>query len=178
MKTLTRPINALVTLGLLLASAAFSFQSAAAQENPGGLRIVAENLTAVAEGRVAEEGADAPISRPGDVIEYRLSFTNTSEGPIRDVVFDDPLPSGLVYVDGSAGAERQGVLVEFSIDGGASYTPNPEIEVEEAGETLSKPAPVELYTHVRWTVQGTVAPGEEVQALFRAGVAGGLEGNR
>jgi uncharacterized repeat protein (TIGR01451 family) len=174
MKTLTRSIRAMSTLGLLISSAAFLSAPVDAQENPEALRIVALNLTAQDEGRTPEEGADAPVSRPGDVIEYRLSFTNTATGLIRDVVFDDPIPPGLVFVVGSAGAEREGVVVEFSIDGGSTYHSSPEIEVEEGGRTVRRPAPPERYTHVRWTVQGSVAAGEEVRALFRARVAGGL----
>jgi len=173
MKTLTRSIRSISTLGLLLSSVAFLSAPVGAQENPEALRVVAVNLTAQEEGRRPEEGSDAPFSRPGDVIEYQLSFTNTNPGPVRDVVFDDPIPPGLVYVVGSAGAEREGVVVEFSIDGGDTYDPSPEIEVEEGGRTVRRPAPPEQYTHIRWTVQGTVAAGVEVRALFRARVAGG-----
>jgi len=174
MNTLTRPGNATLIWGLTLISLAFLFPPVAAQETATGLRIVALNLTAQEEGRATPEGADAPASRPGDLIEYRLSFTNTREGAVGNVVFDDPIPVGLVYVEGSAGAEPENVVVEFSIDGGDSYTANPEIEVEEAGERVRRPAPAEAYTHVRWTVQGTLAPGEEVRAVFRVRVSAGI----
>ena len=71
MRTLTRPKSAAMTWGLVLTSLAFLFPAAAAQEDTGGLRVVAVNLTDQEDGRTAEEGADAPVSRPGDVIEYR-----------------------------------------------------------------------------------------------------------
>jgi uncharacterized repeat protein (TIGR01451 family) len=174
MKTLTRSISATVTWSLLLSVGLFFPDTVSAQDGSEGLRIAAVNLTALEQGREPEEGARAPISRPGDVIEYRLAFTNTRAGAIRDLVFDDPIPQGLVYVLGSAGAERDDALVEFSIDGGATYGVAPEIEIQEAGRTVRIPAPPDRYTHIRWIVQGAVAPGEEVRAVFRATIGGGF----
>jgi uncharacterized repeat protein (TIGR01451 family) len=173
MKRLTRSNPAKLITSLAMAAALFGAMPAEAQEDSGPLRIVAVNLTAQAENRAPPEGGGAPVSRPGDVIEYRLSFTNNTDGPVRDLVFDDPVPEGLVYVLGSAGAERDDVATQFSIDGGATYDPEPEIEVQEAGATVRRPAPAERYTHVRWIVAGAVSVGEQVQALFRARIAGG-----
>lgn len=68
MKTLTRSISATVTWSLVLASAVLLPTSASAQEDAGALRIAAVNLTALEEGRNPEDGAQAPVSRPGDVI--------------------------------------------------------------------------------------------------------------
>lgn len=173
MKKFTRSIQAMLITALALTASALGPAPAPAQENPGPLRIVAVNLTAQAESRAPAEGTNAVVSRPGDVVEYRLSFTNSTAGPIRDVVFDDPIPDGMVYVLGSAGGDRDDVAVEFSIDGGASYDPNPEIEVQEAEGAVRRPAPAERYTHVRWNILGAVPAGEEVQAVFRARIEGG-----
>ena len=51
------------------------------------------------------------------------------------------------------------------------------METEEGGRTVLRPAPAELYTHVRWVVQRPVAVGEEVRATFRARITGGLAKN-
>jgi uncharacterized repeat protein (TIGR01451 family) len=173
MKKLTRSTRTILTAGLVLAVSLIGHFPAAGQEQDGPLRIVAVNLTAQEEDRPPAAGTTAPISRPGDVIEYRIAFTNTTSGPIQDVVFDDPVPEGLVYVLGSAGAEREDVDVQFSIDGGESYQQSPEIEVQEATGLVRRPAPAERYTHVRWTVTGVVPGGEVVRAVFRARIAGG-----
>jgi uncharacterized repeat protein (TIGR01451 family) len=172
METRSRVLNAALLWVLVLAFTAMPTRALADQDPPEALRIVAVNLTAQAEGRTPPEGSDTPESRPGDRIEYRISFTNVTDGPVRDVVFDDPIPQGLVFVLGSAGAGRADVVVEFSIDGGATYTPNPEVEIRREGQTVRVPAPAERYTHVRWRVQEAVAPGEEIQARFQAVIAG------
>ena len=101
------------------------------QAEPEALTILAVNLTAQEDGRPVDPASGQPPSRPGDVIEYRLRFTNPTAGILRDVVFDDPIPQGLVYLPGTASAEGEGVVVEFSIDGGTSYSPDPQVEVEE-----------------------------------------------
>ena len=174
MKKHTRSSQPMLFTALLVAATISATATVSAQENPGPLSIVAMNLTAQADGRTPAEGTNVMVSRPGDLIEYRLSFTNNTTGSVRDVVFDDPIPEGLVYVAGSAGAEREDVSVEFSIDGGSSYDANPVIEVQEAGAMVRRPAPPDRYTHVRWNVLGAVSVDEEVQAVFRARIAGAL----
>ena len=84
-----------------------------------------------------------------------------------DVVFSDPIPDGLTYVLGSAGAERASAVVEYSIDGGATWSARPEVVFQDGGRAVRRPAPAESYTHVRWTLEGAVSPGAQVAAQFR-----------
>ncbi len=39
------------------------------------------------------------------------------------------------------------------------------------GERVTRPAPPEMYTHIRWMVPGWVQPGAQVTAEFRAQLA-------
>jgi hypothetical protein len=83
-------------------------------------------------------------------------------------VFTNPVPAGLRYVDRSAGADRQDVAVEYSTDGGKTYAATPMVTEVVDGKRVQRPATPEQYTHVRWTVQGSIAPGATVTAEFRA----------
>jgi uncharacterized repeat protein (TIGR01451 family) len=141
---------------------------ASAQERgqPNPLSITAENLMAADEQH--QELADPNTALPGDVILYRLTFTNTTEVPVRSIEFKDPLPGGLHYVDGSATADRDDVTITFSIDGGQTYVAEPLIEKVIDGERRTVPAPPEMFTHVRWLVSGWVEPGAQVTAEFKA----------
>ena len=139
----------------------------AAQDEPRALEVVAMNVTA------EEEGRETDLTKPGDVIEMRLTFTNLTEGQVRNVVFDNPVPASLEYVGESAGADTEEVRVEYSVDEGASYSEAPTVTVVEAGREVRRPAAPEQVTHVRWTLLGGVAPGAQVTASFRARVAGG-----
>ena len=129
------------------------------------LVITAHNETAAASGRAANV-----VARPGDEIRYTLVFTNTQQGAVKNVQFVDPIPQGMVFVLGSATAVQPS-RIAYSIDGGKTYSAQPTIEVVEDGRKQTKPAPRELYTHVRWTVLESVAPGAQVTAELRAQVS-------
>lgn len=139
--------------------------AAATGQTPTPLAITAHNVTAEsASGRDTKA-----VARPGDVIRYTLVFTNVQPAPVKNVQFVDPIPQGLVYVTGSAAA-GQPARIEYSIDGGKTYSTEPLIPVVENGKRVQKPAPRELYTHVRWTVLSSVAPGAHVTAELRTQV--------
>ena len=133
--------------------------AAAPAQAPKTLVVTARNLTA----------ETARVAKPGDVIRYGLVFTNVTAGPVKNIQFVDPIPGGMVYVLGSAAADRP-VRLEYSIDGGKSYSAQPVIAVVQDGKTVEQPAPRERYTHVRWTVLGSLAPGAKVTAEFRTQV--------
>lgn len=139
---------------------------AAQDAKPQALVITAQNLMA-GDAR-HRELPDSTALLPGDVIQYRLLFTNVNDFAVQRVEFVDPIPAGLRYVAESARADREDVLIEFSIDGGTTYSTQPMIEVIEDGRPVKKPAPVERYTHVRWQVRGFVQPGAQVAAEFQA----------
>ena len=133
--------------------------AAAPAQTPKALVVTAHNLTA----------ETTRVAQPGDVIRYGLVFTNVTAGPVKNIQFVDPIPAGMVYVLGSAAADRP-VRLEYSIDGGKSYSAQPVIAVVQDGKTVEQPAPRERYTHVRWTVLGSLAPGAKVTAEFRTQV--------
>ena len=143
---------------------------AAQKAEPKPLVITASNLTADSAKAAGDERKNGSMVRPGDVLGYSLAFTNTTRGTVNNVQFVDPLPRGLVYRTGSARADKS-VRIEYSIDGGKSYTARPMIAVTEAGRRVEKPAPAESYTHIRWTVSGPLASAAQVTAGFQAEVS-------
>jgi uncharacterized repeat protein (TIGR01451 family) len=150
-KIMRRPM---VVAALLLTCAA-----ALSAQRP--LVVTALNLTA------RSRGSQSQAVMPGDVLQYQLRFTNQRPGDVRGVVFTNPVPAGLRYVDGSAGADRQDVAVEYSADGGKTFAASPTVTEVVAGRRVQKPAAPAQYTHVRWTVRGSIAPGAAVTAEFR-----------
>ena len=128
------------------------------------LVVSAQNVTALSSGR-----ADKNAAQPGDEIRYRLVFTNVTAGPVKNIQFVDPIPSGMVYVLGSATSDQR-VRAEYSIDGGRVYAAQPTISVVEDGKPVQKHASAEQYTHVRWTVIGALARGAQASVEFRGRV--------
>jgi len=163
MRSLRFVLVALLAPSLLAARVGTPAQSPSPA--PKALVITAQNMTAASQKRDAKG-----MARPGDEIRYSLVFTNTQQAPVKNVQFVDPIPQGMVYVLGSASIAGAG-RVAFSIDGGKTYSAQPTVETIENGQKINKPAPRELYTHVRWTVVDAVAPGAQVTAELRAQVS-------
>jgi uncharacterized repeat protein (TIGR01451 family) len=161
-------------LVLALAVAAPGTRLGAQQGEPRALVITARNLMTGDERHRAL--ADSSALLPGDVVAYRLVFTNLTAAPVRNIELKDPIPTGLRYVAASAKASRDDALIEYSIDGGTTYSAAPMIEVIVDGRPVQRPAPVQRYTHVRWTVQGWVQPGARVTAEFQARLPGAEPG--
>ena len=144
-----------------------------AQQPKQELVVTAQNLTAREMATNGKARKDS-VAAPGDVIEYQLVFANTKTFALKNVVFQDPIPGGLVYVPETAKSTRDDVVVEYSVDKGATWSVKPMVEVVEAGKKVSKPATPEQYTNVRWRVTGLVAPGATVEARFQTRVNGAL----
>ncbi len=158
----------LAALALLMAGTGWA-QSAGMQK-PKALVMTAENLMQ-ADARhqdLAKDGGDPATLLPGDVIRYQLRFTNVTNDSVRHVVFNNRLPQGLRYMDATAGGDRDDLTIEYSIDGGTSYSAQPMIDVEVDGKRVKRPAPAEMYTHIRWTIEGWLQPNAHVTAEFKA----------
>jgi uncharacterized repeat protein (TIGR01451 family) len=156
-----------ITLAAVLGGLALAGTMATAQaqaRGPQALVVTAQNVTARAAGRAADV-------LQGDTVRYELRFVNTQSAAVRNVVFDDPIPNGMRYVAGTAAADRPNVTVAYSIDGGRTYSAEPTVQRVVDGRRVSVPAPPELFTHIRWMVQGELLPGARVSAEFRAQLA-------
>lgn len=169
-RTIFRLAVALSALAAL--PAAGHAQQPAQQRQP--LVITMQNRTAANEAAAGRRRAD-DRAHPGDVLRYRLAFTNPSRGALRGVVLSDPVPSGMQYVDGSATTARTDARLEFSADGGRTWSPRPMETVTVNGASERRAVPAGRYTHVRWTLDGTVAPGATVVAEFDARVTAGAQ---
>jgi uncharacterized repeat protein (TIGR01451 family) len=142
----------------------------AQQQAPQAFAVTATNRTAAQAPRGQRTDDRA---RPGDVVRYRLTFTNVTRGQVRGVTLANPLAAGMRFVGGSARADRGDARLEYSADGGRTFSAQPMEEVVVDGRRVRRAGAAERYTHVRWTVDGNVAPGATVVAEFDARVGAG-----
>ncbi len=108
---------------------------------------------------------------PDDVIEYRLTYANNSEGALKNVSVIDPIPAGTEYVSLSATRPRAGI-VEFSIDSGRTYHVWPvryKKTLEDGTEVVVQATP-QMVSHIRWTIAGEFEPESEITLSYRATV--------
>ena len=134
------------------------------------LAVAAENRTALDAAQHGARRTDASV-HAGDVLRYKLTFTNTAGRPVRQVALQNPVANGLQFVAGSASTSRQDARAEYSADNGASWSTRPMETVTIDGQLVQRAIAPERFTGVRWIVDGWVNPGATVTAQFEARLA-------
>jgi uncharacterized repeat protein (TIGR01451 family) len=137
-------------------------------------KSAAPSLTVAAVNTTAEQAGETSRKtvKPDDVLRYTLTFSNPGPKALGNVELRNPIPKGVHFVPGSAHASRDDARLEFSADGGKSWSAQPMETVTVDGQPARRAVPVERYTHVRWIVGGTVAANSTVTADFSAKVVG------
>jgi uncharacterized repeat protein (TIGR01451 family) len=115
---------------------------------------------------VRVEAAKANVA-PGDVVIFTTRYTNKGKQPATGVVVTNPVPEHMTYVDLSA--EGKGSKVDFSIDGGRTYAAPEKLKVTDK-DGRTRPALPRDYTHIQWTITGSLQPGAGGYVTFRARV--------
>lgn len=141
--------------------------SGIAKAQTPALTVSASNRTAEAEATRGAKRADSKV-RGGDVMKYSLTFTNLKDKSVRQVVMNNPIPSGLRMIANSAHSSRDDAIAEYSADAGKTFSAQPMEEVLLDGKSVQRPVSPDRYTHVRWTIAGSIAPKAIVTAEFEA----------
>ncbi len=157
--------------GLLLVLTLSAPMRAQAPVKPvSALAVAAENRTAMDAAAHGARRTDASV-HAGDVLRYKLTFTNTAGRPVRQVALQNPVATGLQFVAGSATTSRTDARAEYSADNGASWSTRPMETVTIDGQRVQRAIAPERFTGVRWVVGGWVNPGATVTAQFEARLA-------
>ena len=126
-------------------------------------------------GSVEREGKALSLDKvenvkPGDVLDWQIVSANDGNGPARDYKAVGHIPQGTVLVAGSAAGEG-GSSVTYSIDGGKTFQTQPIIEEKQADGTVKKvPAPVSMYTEVRYEWSDALAAGGKLSGSYKVRV--------
>ncbi|MDZ8183900.1 MAG: hypothetical protein RMX96_03420 [Nostoc sp. ChiSLP02] len=138
------------------------------------LRLEAEKLV-IAQDRQGKQSQKwellkgQAVVRPGDVLRYTLSGENQSDRPVKNLILNQPIPRGMVYVLKSANITNNGKIT-YSIDGGRNFVENPTVKVTLSnGKVETKPAPAIAYTHIRIQIP-SVAAKTAVKATYQTQV--------
>jgi len=103
--------------------------------------------------------------RAGDEVYYTIRVHNPGRTPVSNVVVTKRLPYGMLYARGSAVGPAS--EVQFSVDGGETFGPPAELEVQPTGQPRRR-AVIGDYTHVRWLLRYPLSPGATALLRFRA----------
>ena len=118
----------------------------------------------------AENGAEKLVEvkyvKPGDVIEYRARYTNSSAKPVTSLVATLPVHENLEYMAGTAKPTKPAVQAATK---DLKYGPEPLMTTPEgAGKPV--PVPYSEYRSLRWTV-GTLPASGVFEAVARMRVS-------
>ena len=106
----------------------------------------------VSQGKEARLPAEQ--AEPGDVIEYRATYTNRGNTAVRDLEATLPVPAGLEYLPKTA----QPVRLLASLDG-KTFAPVPltrRVKLE-GGKTVVREVPAAEYRALRWSIGALAA---------------------
>jgi uncharacterized repeat protein (TIGR01451 family) len=157
-------------ISLLIASGAMAYSLQNRTAVQGGSPTMKINLT----GTVARPSGNVAIEKagsvnPGEVINYTITSNNEGSGSARDYKTTGPIPARTIYIAGSAKAE--GASAVYSIDRGKSYVSTPMVDERQPDGSIKKvPAPLSMYTHVRFEWSDPLAAASHTTASYQVRV--------
>jgi len=125
-------------------------QSAPAAAQAAQKKTVAVVLTqskVVKDAQGKEQLVDASSVKPGDIVEYRATYTNNTGKPVSGLVADLPIPEGLEYQPRSA---KPGASLVQAATKDAVFGPEPLMRKTAGNKT--EPVPYADYRSLRWTL--------------------------
>ena len=109
--------------------------------------------------------------QPGDVLRYTVTGANNGDRPATNLVVTQPIPKQTAYVLNSSSTIKTTATVTYSIDNGKTFVAKPTVKVKLTdGKIVTRPAPAEAYTHVRWKFTKAIAAKSQAAAAYQVRV--------
>jgi uncharacterized repeat protein (TIGR01451 family) len=157
----------LLLLGGAAVLAQRQFKSAVSMGRPE-VKVVLEGTVLREEKRLPLEKAAAV--NPGEILDWTITSENDGNAPANDYKTVGQIPKGTVLVAGSATSDGS-ANVAYSIDNGKTFSTQPTIEEKQAdGSSKTVPAPISMYTQLRYEWSDPLASGGKLQASYRVRV--------
>jgi uncharacterized repeat protein (TIGR01451 family) len=160
-----------ITCALLVIGGAAVF----AKTGAARMFISRPEIKVALSGSVHRGQADLPIEKAeavgsGEVVNWSIVSNNVGNGAAHDYKTVGQIPKGTSFVEGSARADGR-VALTYSIDGGKSFTAQPMIaEKQPDGSMKQVPAPVSMYTQVRYEWADPLAADGKLTASYQVRV--------
>ena len=133
------------------------------------------DVKVILSGSVLREQKRLPLEKaesvnPGEVLDWTITSENGGNGPANDYKTVGQIPKGTVLVVGSTTSDGSASVV-YSIDNGKTFAAQPTIEEKQADGTVKiVPAPVSMYTQLRYEWADPLASGGKLQASYKVRV--------
>jgi uncharacterized repeat protein (TIGR01451 family) len=151
-----------LALGAVGQATAQPAETSKPEQKAAAIEVVLVQSKVVKSGDGKEQLVAADAVRPGDVLEYRATYTNKSGKPVKGLVANLPIPEGLEYQ--ATSAKPGGALVKVATKNG-QFAPEP---LTRTVNGKVQPVPYNEYRTLRWSLGQLPASGStEVSARAR-----------
>jgi len=108
-----------------------------------------------------------PILQQGEIIDWHVVSVNKGDGAAKAYEAEAQIPAGTELVAGSPRSQG-GAAILFSIDHGKRFSSQPMIEKRDSnGVAQMVPAPISMYTDLRYKWPGELAAGATLEATYQ-----------
>ncbi len=157
----------LLVLGGAAALAQKQFRSVASNPRPE-VKVTLSGAIERDQKLIPLEKAEAV--NPGETLDWTITSENDGNAAAHEYKTVGQIPRGSVLVAGSTTADGSASVV-YSIDNGKTFSPQPMIEEKQPdGSTKQVPAPVSMYTQLRYEWADPLASGGRLQASYKVRV--------
>lgn len=112
----------------------------------------------------------ASVIKSGEILQWTISSANEGNAEALNYKAVGHIPVGMTFVAGSAKADGS-VNALYSIDKGKSYSAQPmRAEKQPDGSVKQVPAPVSMYTNVRYEWTDPLMEGAKLSASYKVRV--------
>ncbi len=109
------------------------------------------------------------VVNPGEILDWTITAENKGNAAALEYKTVGHIPRGTEFVAGTA--KSDGAKALYSIDGGKTFSAQPMIEVkQEDGSVKRVPAPVSMYTEIRYEWSDPLARGGKLSASYKVRV--------
>jgi uncharacterized repeat protein (TIGR01451 family) len=109
------------------------------------------------------------VVNPGEILDWTITSENAGTAAAVEYKTVAHIPTGTTFVSDSAKAD--GAKTVYSIDSGKSYSAQPMIDVKQADGSVKRvPAPVSMYTEIRYEWADPLAQGGKLSAAYKVRV--------
>lgn len=157
-----------ITLCLLVLGSA----AAVAQRKFVILRTGRPDVKILLSGVVERNNAPVPVEKAtivnsGEIMDWTITSKNEGDAPAREYKAVGVVPPGTQLVAGSVSADGS-ARVTYSIDQGRSFYAQPTVDEKQPdGSTKKVPAPVSMYTHIRYEWSDPLNQGAQLSAFYK-----------
>jgi len=132
--------------------------------SPVVLKLDAAIVSKAADGTEKLTPLESALVKPGETIRYEIVATNQSDQPVHNLVPVEKISASTAYQAGSATPVSAGV--QFSIDGGKTWSAKPMVTVHTPDGDVTKPADPSTYTDIRWASGTSLGPNETAKYTY------------